>query len=240
MPERFSASNAGKHMACHASADLAAAIPNWVPPVEDPTADNAANRGTRLHEIFAELMLLPSNDAKNFAEALLYVAEVKKRRRFKQLVEHEVQADWLATAPRTTADLVLYTKDELHILDLKTGRIPVEARDNSQLLFYAACYAHLAPQAKGVHLHIVQPWADNIDDWWATAADVQLFMMEAKQAEADIQAGDTTFEPGDHCTFCPANPRSRAAKGHPSCPVLMELYYPSVPIDEDAMLEEDQ
>jgi len=46
MPERFSASQAGRHMACHASADLEKAIVGYIPPVDDRTVDNAANRGT--------------------------------------------------------------------------------------------------------------------------------------------------------------------------------------------------
>ena len=37
MPERFSASNAAKHMACPASANLELAIPNYQPPVDDGT-----------------------------------------------------------------------------------------------------------------------------------------------------------------------------------------------------------
>ena len=62
MPERFSASVAARHMACHASANLDLAIPNWTPPVEDLAKDNAANRGTAMHEIFAKVMELPAKD----------------------------------------------------------------------------------------------------------------------------------------------------------------------------------
>ena len=239
MPERFSASNVEKFIACHASANLDLAIPGWAPPIKDPLADNAANRGTRMHEIMAELMTLAIGDAKKFSEALTYIAEVRSRRRFTTLIEHPVTADWLSTRPVTTADLVLHTKDEMHIIDLKTGKIPVSVVNNDQLLFYAASYGPLAPSAKGVMLHIVQPWADNMESYFATAAEIQLFMDQAVLAEYDINQGDVTFSPGDHCLFCPANPHSRAAKGYPLCPVLMQMYYPTMPVDRSAILQED-
>ena len=58
MIERFSASVASRHIQCRGSANLEAAIPNWVPPEVDDTADNAANRGTIMHEMFAGIMSL--------------------------------------------------------------------------------------------------------------------------------------------------------------------------------------
>lgn len=236
--ERLSASNASKHMNCHASANLEVAIPGFVRPTVDPTANNAANRGTLMHDNFAQLMTLPVSDVKNFSAALSYVADVRSRRRFQVLIEQEMQVDWLTSKPKTTADLVLYTQDEMHIIDWKTGKIPVEVMGNYQMLYYAATYGYLAPKAKGVTLHIVQPWADNMNEWFASAAMIAQFMQEAQATEVDILNGSIAFQPGDHCTFCSANPRSRGAKGKPSCPVLMDMYYPTV-VDEAAILSED-
>lgn len=237
MAERFSASVASRHMKCSASADLEAAIPHWVAPEEDPSADNAANRGTALHERFAEVMALTRNDAENFSAAVSYVTEVKKLRRFKQLIEVGEKVTWLAhSTPMTTADLVLYVQDEMHVIDLKTGRIPVEVVGNEQLMYYALTYGHYAPKAKGVHLHIVQPWADNMESWYVTTQELMQFRDDALKAEALIHLGSSTFSPGDHCLFCAANPRGRGAKGHPYCPAVMDLYYPQV-LDEEAVLD---
>ncbi|MGV0949439.1 MAG: DUF2800 domain-containing protein [Azonexus sp.] len=238
MTERFSASVASKHMSCHASANLDLAIPHWTPPEEDPSADNAANRGTEMHRMFADVMSLPTADIRRMAEAIAYVAAIKSRRRFKSLIEEVVQATWLKSGPNTCADLVLFVSDEIHVFDLKTGKIPVSAVENEQLLYYAVTYGALAPKAAGVHLHIVQPWADNIETWFADTARLQKFMADAQMAEAHILGGSTTFSPGDHCKFCPANPHGRGAKGKPYCPAMMGLLYPKTPVNYEEMLEE--
>lgn len=235
MSEAHSASAIGRHIQCHGSADLTSAIPGWVPPVEDPTVNNAANRGTIMHELFANIAHLKQKDMTMFLRALEYVTELRATRRFKVLVEHSITAEWLKSQPRTTADLVLYLSDELHIIDYKTGMIPVSVVNNEQMMFYAASYGFLAPKAKHVTLHIVQPWANNIEAWTVSSKDIAQFMHLARQTEKAIDAGSLQLMPGDHCTFCPANPHSRGAKGRPFCPAMMQLLYPA-PLEEDEIL----
>jgi hypothetical protein len=188
-----------------------------------------------MHELFAQVMGLGATDLRKFSEAVSYIAELRQQRRFNVLIEAPITANWLSTKPGTTADLVLYVQDELHVVDLKTGKIPVSAFENKQLMYYAVSYGFLAPKAKGVTMHIVQPWADNTDSWYADTTFLANFMKEAQDAETKIQAGDRAFGPSDNCMFCPANPRSRGLKGHPLCPALMEMYYPRV-MDIEAML----
>lgn len=236
MAERFSASSAARHMACPASANLELAIPNYVPPVRDETA-GAKAVGTNHHLLFEKLFLMSARDMRHYVTILEYVAALRETRRFKVMTEAKVKATWLQTEPTTTADLVLYTADELHILDPKTGKIKVEVFDNKQLLFYAACFAPLAPKAKEVTLHILQPWADNMESWTVSTVELGQFMEDARAAEQRILSGDTTFGPSDACTFCPANPHSRGDKGKPLCPAMMHLLYPQV-VDEDAILNE--
>lgn len=233
MNQQFSASKVGRLMTCHASANLDLAIPDWAPPVEDRTADNAANRGTSMHGIMAQIMQLARVDGKNFSDALVYITEVRSLRRFSEMVEMTAAATWLPGSPDTTADLVFYTTDEMHIIDLKTGRIPVHPEDNPQLLFYAATYGGLAPRAKGVTLHIVQPWADVMRGWFAPASVIQKFMDDVRQAHTAVAHGSTVFTPGDHCMFCPANPYGRGQRGAPLCPAVMEMLYPTVSVTVD-------
>jgi hypothetical protein len=236
MPETFSASRASRFIQCHASANLDLAIEDWTPPVVDPDKDNAANRGTHIHELFAEVMELSPKNLENFSRAVEYIAKLRKRRRFNVLIEEPMTAEWLPSKPGTTADLVLYVSDEIHIIDLKTGKIPVFAVGNRQLLFYGATYGVVAPKAREVHLHIVQPWADVMDEWIVDVSTLAQFMNEAVAADTAISGGSTLFSPGDHCQFCPANPHSRGLKGHPLCPAMMSLLYPSIPMDEDEIL----
>lgn len=236
MTVRFSASVAARLMACPASADLAKAIPGWIAPVEDRTANNAANRGTAKHEMLEPIMKLSAREVQQLADYLQYVADLRKTRRFNVLVEEPVVAEWLASRPSTTADLVLYTQDEIHVIDGKWGKIPVPVIDNAQLLYYGVCYAPLAPRAKGVTFHVLQPPLDKYESWYADAVTLKQFMADAQMAEAKVLAGDVTFGPSDHCTFCPAYPHSRtSAKGSPLCPATLQLLYPRH-LDEDEIL----
>lgn len=234
MSEPFSASRAARLMQCPASAHLDKAILGWTPPEVDPTAGQKGV-GTALHALLEPIVTLPNAQMQAVSKALAYIAEVRSRRRFQVWAEHSRQATWLDSQPWTTADLVLFTKDELHIIDSKFGKIPVEVVGNEQLLFYLATYIDLAPKAKTATVHIVQPFADNFAEWEVDAPTLQQFINEARIADARITGGDTTFGPSDHCTFCPAYPHSRADKGSPLCPATMKILYPSV-IDEDAML----
>jgi hypothetical protein len=223
-------------MACHGSANLELAIPNYVAPVEDRSVANAANDGTNRHEIFAKVMDQTAGDLMKMASAIQYVADLRSTRRFKVLIEHKITAWWLQDKPSTTVDLALYTSDELHVLDLKSGKIPVPVHGNAQLKYYGACLSPLAPKAKGITLHVLQPWANGNDSVWVDNAEIAQFIVDTQATEAAIKAGDLTLSPSDNCQFCPANPHGRGLKGRPLCPVMLDLLYPSTRVDEDEML----
>lgn len=230
----FSASRAARLMSCHASAHLELAIPNWTPPVVDEMA-GAKGMGTRLHALLEPIVELPNSQMQMAVKALTYIAEVRSRRRFNVLVEHGVDVTWLPSNPRTTADIVFYLADELHILDTKFGKIPVEVYDNKQLMYYALSYASFAPRAKEVHLHIVQPACDNMEEWVVSAQELAKFQADAIAADVAITRGSVSFGPSDECKFCPAFPHSRSEKGKPLCPAAMAMLYPPV-MHEDEIL----
>ena len=234
MTERMSASVAGKHLACAASANLDLAIPNWVPPVVDDMA-GAKGDGSRKHEMLEPIVALSAREIRHFAKLLTYIADLRGNRRFKVLIEQEFTATWLTSQPKTKPDLVLFVQDEIHVIDYKWGKIPVEVVNNEQAMYYALCAAPLAPKAKGVTLHILQPPIDSYESWFVDTNTLAQFMADMQAAEAKILAGDTTFGPSDHCKFCPANPHGRGDKGRPYCPAMMDLLYPDR-FDEDAIL----
>jgi len=230
-------------MSCHASANLEKAIPHFEFPVPDGIA-RASDEGTAAHAVFELLMNYSAKDMLHFARLLDYVAELRTTRRFKVLTEQTVSATWLppdpvtGKVPETTVDLVLFTADEIHVIDLKWGRILVDVFDNVQLKYYARCFMDLAPKAKSITLHILQPRADNMEAWSISRDDLLAWAAEAIDTQLAIHAGDVTFGPSDYCTFCPAYPHSRSPKGRPLCPATMQILYPSIGIDEDEMLND--
>src|SRR6478735_7358191 len=149
--ERFSASVAEKHVSCHASAHLELAIPGLQLPVEDRTIANAANKGTLMHAFMEQIngMLTPK-ELRGLAQAIEYIADLRKQRRFTMHLELKGEGWWLSQKPSTTADVVLHVSDEIHVVDYKFGKIPVEVDANAQLMYYGLSFMPLAPKAKGV------------------------------------------------------------------------------------------
>lgn len=235
-------------MACPASGNLDKAIPNWEEPVREEKM-GAKSKGHFIHELIADLITFSYEtetkvyknnwrDLVAVAEILQAVAEIWQRRRFQVLSETSMKAEWLDDPTDTTADLVFYTQDEMHIIDFKMGKILVDLDDNDQMMFYAATYGILAPKAKEVNLYIMQPFApDGFQHIVVTTAELQAWMQKARASQKLVLAGDTTFGPSDHCTFCPANPHSRGDRGKPLCPAMMQVLYPQPPaLDEDEIL----
>ena len=243
MPEKFSASRAGRLMICPGSANLSLSIPGWTPPVVDEEA-GAKGKGNRLHEMLAEISAYPAKDILNLAACLNYMADIRSTRRFKVAIEETRKAMWLDSQPETTVDLVLWVQDELHIFDWKTGKIPVYADMNSQLMYYGVTWADVAPKAHGINFHIVQPWAtdpstgfNGISHWFCDTDTLLEFQEKAIEAEKKILNNSTQLQVSDHCMFCPAFPHSRSDKGRPLCPAAMKQLYP-LAVDESEILND--
>lgn len=149
--------------------------------------------------------------------------------------EEKVTITWLDSHPRTTADVVVWDGEELAVIDWKTGAIPVEAQDNTQLVFYAGAWINRVPASvQEITVHIVQP--GNTSSWTFTREHLMQRIKELREAEAKVLNKDLTLVPSDSCTFCPAYPQSRGDKGSPLCPAALRLLYPPAPIDEAAIL----
>ena len=86
-----------------------------------------------MHEMFADVMTLSTKDIVMMARALEYVAEVRSTRKFQVLIETTGQGDVAGASAETTGGPGAVHADEIHVIDLKTGMIPVEVVDNEQL-----------------------------------------------------------------------------------------------------------
>lgn len=102
------------------------------------------------------------------------------------------------------------------ILDYKTGRHRVSAKDNAQLNLYAASAmadpltAALFKQVKKIVFVIVQPPVKHAAQTWETTPKkVEAF------AKKFIKATEkTTLHPGKHCDWCPAAPTCAVKRAH--------------------------
>lgn len=262
--KKFSASQAERFIGCHASADLETAIPGFQHPENDPLAQpaipnnlgyivemiekvstdtgssKAANRGTMLHAVVATLLVEFSTQGKmkQLLELFTELNAVMQTRRFKVLIEVMAELDWLQNPTLTTADLVLCTADELHVWDWKWGTMPVDP-SALQLKIYGLAFQHLAPKAKGVTVHVGQP--GNYASLFFSDAQLEAARDLVIQHEAEVIAGDLSFNTGKQCEFCPASPWTRGAKGNLSCPQfitdVVERRENTKPIDASAFDE---
>lgn len=238
--QKFSASQAEKFIGCHASADLEAAIPGFKLPENDVDREpilpdnleyivgmiekvstdtgssKAANRGTLLHACVATLLaeFKTAGQLEKLVALFTHLLVVMQDRRFKVLIEETAVLDWLQRPAPTTADLVTYTADELHVWDWKFGTMPVDP-SALQLKIYAIAFMHLAPKAKGVWVHVLQP--GNYAELYFSLEQLQQAKDLVIKHEAEVLAGDLSFNTGKQCEFCPASPYTRGAKGNISC-----------------------
>jgi hypothetical protein len=169
------------------------------------------------------------------AEAMEYVYDIIKAMdpdTLQILTEVKKEAWWLEGKYKTTVDLIVMDKNEFHCLDLKMGDIPVEAYKNTQLMYYAVTFGGITYES--ATLHIMQ--RNNMNVWVVKQDELNEFMHDIQDSERAILAGDVSLKAGSHCTFCPANPRSRSDRGSKVCPAMQELLYGS---DDKAKAEED-
>jgi len=103
---------------------------------------------------------------------------------------------------------------QLHILDLKYGRLLVEANDNKQLLIYGLNkYKELMKAKKpvdSIHLWIYQPRAEHYDTGpfqHIVISPFELFEFESELEEVveQIQKPKPKFTAGSHCLYCRAH-----------------------------------
>ena len=124
---------------------------------------------------------------------------------------------WGRTDCWGTSDIVALSEDSAHlvVLDLKTGRIPVSARKNSQMMLYAlgALPTVVDPsKVTNVTVGIVQPTIDRKASLWSLPIEELLQFSEvAKDAayKTDIDGLEPTPDPSA-CEYCIVRPTCSA------------------------------
>jgi len=204
---RLSASRTDRFMQCPGSYRLESLMPY------EP-AGEAAAIGTAIHEL-SEIILsgkeIPTGtDPEHLSMAQGYAnfinALVENPR--KKLIEVNLDEGLKSLHPALggTADAVLVDGDHLHVVDLKTGRVAVDATDNKQLLTYAlgAMRQFKAPSHITCTMHIFQPRVGH-SKWTVSGAYLELHGKRLKEAAELALTGDAPTSPSaDACRYCKA------------------------------------
>lgn len=121
----------------------------------------------------------------------------------------EVPCELMEDEAGTTLDAVWYDEltDTLHVADLKTGEMPVQAFQNDQLLFgvIAYCHAHnISPQNFLLTIvHYDEIEGAKIRQWAPTQNEMNAFAFNADTTiKHNMASGLDNTIPGDHCGFC--------------------------------------
>ena len=204
---RLSASRTDRFMSCPGSYRLESLMPY------EP-AGEAAAIGTAIHEL-SEIILsngqVPAGtDSDHVAMAQAYADFVNTlvENPRKKLIEVNLDEGLKSLHPALggTADAVLVDGDHLHVVDLKTGRVAVDAQDNKQLLTYAlgAMRQFKAPSHITCTMHIFQPRVGHSK--WTVSGQELVEHGERLKAAAELAlTGDAPTNPSpDTCRYCKA------------------------------------
>ena len=134
------------------------------------------------------------------------------------IIMSEQRLDFSKWAPEGfgTGDIILIGAGMIEVIDLKYGKgIPVDAKDNPQLKIYghgAWDTFRVLYDLNTVRMTIVQPRLGSVTTAEMSSEDLVKWADEEMAPKAKLAwDGAGQFKPGDHCRFCKALPRCKAA-----------------------------
>ena len=223
----ISASKLERIMLCPASYSMEKYLPDQ--------QNDAAIRGTAIHELSQMLFTNQLFDGSKYDNemidiALNYVDYLKKV---------SVQADYMAVELNLTpalsklhpdlggtADAVYLIGNNLHVIDLKTGRVVVDAENNKQLMMYAlGAYLALGGESykiKNFYLSIYQPYTE------IKTIHVGLMEMDAFKNEL-LKIAELANDP--LAPFNAGTKQCKYCKAKAVCPTLKDRVMKNVQID---------
>ena len=134
-----------------------------------------------------------------------------------RVVEAKVSAEAYAPGVYGTADAIVVDPFEtLYVVDYKHGAgVPVYPEENPQAMIYAlGAMAEYDMECENVEIIIVQPRADEerpIKSWRISTEDLRKWgQTELAEAAKRTKDPDAPVCAGEHCRFCPAQPKCPA------------------------------
>jgi hypothetical protein len=224
------ASKAHRWMACPASAALESMVRSSG---VSETASPQALQGTESHEVAEKILTIKDYKVEQKSESELlavkyanYIASLQPKNEVRYGVEDVVTLGRWIRGCTGTVDYWMYDRKskELHVVDYKTGYIPVEVENNVQLMIYALGVLDALGYMIGlvdidtVTLHIAQPRLESYRTWITTPSDLLRFAKNDLAPRAErcydllimAQIGKTPSSSdcakGDHCKYCTAKP----------------------------------
>ena len=202
---KISASKVERVMLCPGSLALESNIP-------DGPSSVIAARGTAIHAIAESYLKGIDIDNSQYEEEMIKIAQTYVEYIDSYGCEPYVEADFTDELSHFhkdlggTADCVMVKGDTLIVVDLKTGRIPVSAKNNKQLKMYAlgALMKFGDQNIKTVEMAIFQP---NMAVSNASCSVEEILEFKAELIEAAINANDpfAPLNPGaKQCKYCKA------------------------------------
>ena len=151
------------------------------------------------------------------AAVQIYIDHVRSLPGDTRVIEAKVSAEAYAPGVYGTADAIIVDPFEtLYVCDYKHGAgVPVYPEENPQAMIYAlGALAEYDMECENVEIIIVQPRADEerpIKSWRISTEDLRKWgQNELAEAVARTMKPDAPVCAGEHCRFCPAQPKCPA------------------------------
>jgi hypothetical protein len=216
---KFSASNAYRWLKCSGSVALCEKAP---PEKESP----AALEGTLTHECLESFLkngVHKQLSTSAFLRAKHPVERVIRAENAAHVVwglrpgtPHELLAETKSSLAHIhpdmwgTADAVIVEHfGQLQVIDYKNGKMPVEVKDNPQLIFYSLGIAHQYHyNFAEIALHVIQPNAAHVEGpnrkWVVDADKIREWELVFRKGVNEAEKKNAKLVAGGHCFFCPA------------------------------------
>lgn len=226
---KLSASGAHRWMSCPGSVKAEENIPRQT--------NKYADEGTLAHELAANYIYYIKNNGHctidmlvNYDDNMIKAADkyfkyvkdiynylVNKHHKYSDvdilLIEEKVDYSNVVPEGFGTADCIIYSCDELHIIDFKYGLNPVYAQDNMQLLLYAIGALNKNSSAdhfytgnvNTISMHIVQPRANNFSTWKISINELYSYYKYINYKALEALKDDAPRIPSkEACMWCKA------------------------------------